>query len=373
MRLLLLRAAASVRDKAEHHNQQNDGADGNEQVDRLGEPVLDEQPERPAHRLGGLDLNDAELAAVVGHGRVAQDVAGGHRRLDARGHREPDIEVGERESRGRERGEGRRRDHAQGIAVLGEPHGDAAELVVRRDDVNVAPGVEAPIEQVAHAVEIRRRLAVGSVVVSAEGHGDEVAAVLLSRDHEAFAALGGVAGLSRGHDAVGVRVARRLDKEVGGREGAGGILVRGGKRPGGAAGDLGEHGVFEGGAENERQVARAGVVVVVVQAAGVREVGVGTAELDGFLVHERDEVLPGAAHVTGEHVGGVVAGGKKHAGEQVLDRELLSVLDAAHHALLAEHAEVVGRDRDDVVEVRALEHEQRRHHLGRGGGIASGG
>ena len=354
-------------DKDNQRDDRDRGADNDREVRGHGEPIPNEQRRRPGKRRPCSQGNGSELAALIGHARLPEGIALLYRSRERVGKVCRNREVVQREACRHECRDVAIGDGSNRGPVLGKPHGHAAELVAIRDHSRVLPSVEAPVDEVAHAVEVRGRLAVAGVVGAPQRDGGEVAAVLLGAGHEALAALQCVARLSRGHKTARIRVACRVDEEVRGLELACRVLVRRGQLPRRAAGDLAERGLFQRRLKNAAEVTRGGVVVVIVQAAGVCEVRVLAAELGGLLVHEVNEALPGPAHMAGEHVRSVVAGRKQQAGQQVLHRYLLSGLDAAHHAVLAELREIVRLDRDHIVEARALEHEQRGHDLGRRG------
>ena len=357
-------------DKGNRSDGSHRDPDDDREVRGHREPIPNEQRRRPGERRGGLQGNGPELAALIGHARLPEGITLLYGCRELAGQVRLDREVVQRKARRHERHKAAVGDGPDRRPVLGKLHGHAPELIAVRDHRRVLPGVEPPVDEVAHAVEIRGRLAIVRVVGAAQRDGGEVTAVLLGTDHEALAALQRVARLSGGHKAARVRVARGVDEKVGGLELTRRVLVRRGKLPGRAAGDLAEGGLLQRRLKDAAEVARCRVVVVVMQPAGVGEVRVLAAELGGLLVHEVDEALPGPAHMAGEHIGCVVSGRKQQAGQQVLHRDLLVGLQAAHHAVLAELREVVRLDRDHVVEVRALKHEQRGHDLCRRSRIA---
>ena len=82
-------------------------------------------------------------------------------------------------------------------------------------------------------------------------------------------------------------------------------------------------------------------------------------------VHEPHEGLDAARHVDREGHGGVVGGSQQHPVQEVADRELLPCMQPEDRrgAVVGLREHRVGGDRDDVVELRALQHQQRRHHL----------
>ena len=124
-------------------------------------------------------------------------------------------------------------------------------------------------------------------------------------------------------------------------------------------------GLVEDGARHLGEVDRAGVVAGVLEAVGRAEARARQPEVAGALVHPLHEGGDGAAHALGQRDGGVVARGQQQPVEHRLELDALALGQHADgRALVGErllgHADLgVGR--------RALDHDQRGHHLGQAG------
>ena len=141
-------------------------------------------------------------------------------------------------------------------------------------------------------------------------------------------------------------------------------------------GDDGAEGlVLHGLHAHEGDVVGGGVVVRVVVAVGVDEVGVRHAQLGGPLVHQLHEAVHAAAHHLGQHVAGLVGRGDEGAVEHVPEGELFPFLDVLGGAAVPHVPGDLAAHGDDLVQgelppVYGLDGQQGRHHLGDAGGVA---
>ena len=88
------------------------------------------------------------------------------------------------------------------------------------------------------------------------------------------------------------------------------LRLRGGHVVGGLGDDRGEALVLHAGLRDDRQIARGGVVVFVVESAGIGEMASGAAQAGGPLVHQVRKGLSGAADVLRKGVGALVGRGQ---------------------------------------------------------------
>ena len=123
------------------------------------------------------------------------------------------------------------------------------------------------------------------------------------------------------------------------------------------------------------QVTGGGIVVIVMQAVGVHEIGVGHSKHLGGLVHQLDELSLGAADVFGDGDGCIVTGAEDRAVEQVQHGELFTDPQAQHGGLGVQHRAdallgAVVADGDDLVQVvRCQQAQQHGHDLRGGSGV----
>ena len=138
----------------------------------------------------------------------------------------------------------------------------------------------------------------------------------------------------------------------------------------GRVGDLPEGGVPHGGLDDQGQVGGGGVVVFVVEAVGVGEVGAGAAQGLGLVVHQLDKGLNGAGYVLGDDVAGLIGRGHHDAVEEVPQGQHLAGHQARGAAVLVEVLQRRLRDRHLVVQIAVFQRQIGRHHLGEAGGEA---
>ena len=116
-----------------------------------------------------------------------------------------------------------------------------------------------------------------------------------------------------GLDAVGLRVAVANDPPVG-QQVVGGIQVplaahvRGGDGGGGRVADGHKVGVFHGGLRDKVHIPGGGVVLGVVEAVGIREMGVFTAKLRRLVVHGGHKGVDRAGDSLRQNIAGLVCG-----------------------------------------------------------------
>ena len=281
------------------------------------------------------------------------------------------------------RGEGGLQDplglHAHVVGLLGQghlhlvPQGGGVQHGLPREIF------EAPLQQAAALGKLGHTPAAGGVGLphAAQDHGNQIPAVPAGRGGQAEPRLRRGAGLDAGGVLVQVADVTEVgDQGVGLVELPGLVEVGGGDRVAHRAHDGAEGGVLHGLGAHYGDVIGRGVVVLIVVAMGVGEVGAGHAQLRRPLVHQVHKVGHAARHRLSQHVACLVGGGGEGAVEYVLqphDLPLLDVLGGAARAHLVVDLRAHG---DPVVQgelavVHGLYRQQGGHHLGDAGGIAA--
>ena len=213
-------------------------------------------------------------------------------------------------------------------------------------------------------------------VLGAQHHAVEGAAQLVhGGGGQTAPRLAGVARLDA--DGLSVVVAdgvKAAQQAVGGVDGALRLKV-GGREDVGRGADNGAEGVvLHGRLGHEEDVVSGGVVLRVVEAVGVGEMGVLHAKLLSPGVHPGHKLRLRPAHGLGQNVAGVVAGGQQVAVEQAEHRQLLPRLDFGGGAVPGQVHRLGGGGDDgvqaDLARVHRVQHHQGGHNLGDGGGIA---
>ena len=160
-------------------------------------------------------------------------------------------------------------------------------------------------------------IAAGIAVV--EHHGNQVDAALGRRADEAITGGERVARFDAGGVAIiggfvfGVEDRRTADDGAPGMTRRAALRLRGGHVVGGLGDDRGEALVLHAGLRDDRQIARGGVVVFVVYAGRVGEVGARrAAEHLRRLIHQIGKVLDAAGEKLRNGVGGLVARTDQH-------------------------------------------------------------
>ena len=187
---------------------------------------------------------------------------------------------------------------------------------------------------------------------------------------------GGVGGA--GLDAVGVRIvvapgAPDGDEVVGGVEGAGLGEVGGGQGDVARVADAHEILVLHGLFRDEVQIPGGGIVLAVMKAGGVDEVGVLTAQSLGLGVHGVHKGVHIAADGLGQNDAGLVGGDHQHAVQKLLHRHDLAHLDAGGAAVAVQLRDGIRSGelliQGELAAVHRLQHQKCRHDLGEAGGI----
>ena len=152
--------------------------------------------------------------------------------------------------------------------------------------------------------------------------------------------------------------------------------IRGRNHGLGAVADLHELRVLHGGFGDEVEIPCGGVVVGIVEAAGVDEVGVRATQLLRLGVHGVHESGDGTGVPVSQNVAGFVGGDDQHTLQQLLYRQDLAGLDAGGAAVgvVIGVAERAFRRCDLCVEqcfvpADLFQNQKRRHHLGQTGRI----
>ena len=267
------------------------------------------------------------------------------------------------------------------VGLAGQLHRHLADELVRLNEAHALEVVKAVVEQ---ADGLGKAAGLDGAVLQrgalrAQHDGDELPSGADGGGDEAVARLGRRAGLDapcvlvvvprpagapRGDQVVG-RVQLPLFGDVRLRHGVG--L---------APDDLHERVVLHRLLRDEVDVPRAGVVPVVVQAGGVGEVRVRTAELLRALVHQRHEGVDVAGDRLGEDVGRFVGRNDEQAVEQVLHSHGFARLDVGGAAVGGEVLKRALLRRDLLIHaqpsrVYRLQRQQRGHDLRDAGGVVA--
>ena len=133
--------------------------------------------------------------------------------------------------------------------------------------------------------------------------------------------------------------------------------------------DLGEVGPLQGFSGDEAKIVGRNLVVLIVEAVWVVEMGVLATELFGSAIHSLGELRHTAVHLLGNGITAVVGAAKHEGVRHAADPDALPGLKV--HARLLD-GEDVGRGSDDVVGFVILQHQQAGHDLGCACGVARG-
>ena len=125
---------------------------------------------------------------------------------------------------------------------------------------------------------------------------------------------------------------------------------------------------------DEVQVPGGGVVLAVMQAGGVDEVGVLTAQSRSLFIHGAHEGVHAAADLLRQNVARLVGGDDQHTLQQLLHRQHLPGPDAGGAAIRRQPLQGALRNSDWLVHgqlpaVHCLQRQQSGHDLGETGGI----
>ncbi len=132
--------------------------------------------------------------------------------------------------------------------------------------------------------------------------------------------------------------------------------------------DVAERRVLQRGQGKARQVARGGVVLLVVVAVGVCEVGGGHAQGGRSLVHARHEAVHRARTQYRQRVGGVVAAAQHQPVKQIARGHLLARRHRCEGAVLGHFLGRLGNG-DHPIGLQGLQRQQQRHDFGGAGGV----
>ena len=178
---------------------------------------------------------------------------------------------------------------------------------------------------------------------------------------------------------MGLRIAVANDPPVG-QQVVGGVQlalcveIGGGNGIGGGVADGHEVRVFHGGLGNKVHIPGRGVVLGVMEAVGVDEVGVLTAQIRRLGVHGCHKGGHGAGDRLRQNVAGLVGGDHQHAVQQVPYRHGLTDLDAGGTAVRGQTLQGGGGGSQLLVHgqlprVDGLQGQQGCHDFGQAGGI----
>ena len=132
--------------------------------------------------------------------------------------------------------------------------------------------------------------------------------------------------------------------------------------------------VLIGFSGNQGQVIGAGIVLIIVQAAGIDKMRIDAAQLLRPVVHGLNECIVISPHISAhmlrDRVGALIGGGEQHPVESLLHAHLLPHISGNVGAVgLVLENRVRGKG-DGLVELAVLQGQQSRHQLGRRGRIA---
>ena len=257
-------------------------------------------------------------------------------------------------------------------------HGDLLEIGLIAQQGSRAEAGEAPVQQLPALDELVPDGVAPLVrgVVRPQDHGDQGVSLLLGGGAETVSGLAGAAGLDA--DGAAVDIAGVLvpgQQAVGVVElpglahvGGGGVVPAGGD-------DLPEGRVGHGLLGHAVDIPGGGVVVVVVEAVGIDEMGACHAQLLRPLVHPLHEGGDVPGHSDGQGVGRLVGGGQHQAVEQVVDGDLLPGEKAGGGGIIGHVRQSLRRDghhriHGQLSPADGLQGQQTGHDLGDAGGVA---
>ena len=126
---------------------------------------------------------------------------------------------------------------------------------------------------------------------------------------------------------------------------------------------------FERGLRNDGQIARGGIVILIVQTVGIAEMRVEAAKFVGALVHHADKIRNGTGNMLGDDVAGVVAGDDHHAVQQIFQRHLLTDLKPCDARINVQILERGCRNGHNVGQIAVFQCQQTGHDLRQAGRI----
>ncbi len=158
----------------------------------------------------------------------------------------------------------------------------------------------------------------------AHNNGKVVIAVFAGHGDEAVAGFIGRAGFNAFGVFVIVREVAAVEHGVGVGVGSAVVFVFGG------GGNFNKGFVLEGVKGHGGNILRGGVVVRVVEAGGVYEVGAGAAQGSGVIVHHINKSFAGAADVRGKHFAGVAGAVDHREVEEIEDANFVANFNAGN-------------------------------------------
>ena len=243
-------------------------------------------------------------------------------------------------------------DGGIGIVLLGNRGG--AELII----AEVEEGLAVPV--------------LG--IVAVQDHGDEGHAVPLAGRHQRIAGSHGITGFSREDTGIVLTVALP-HHTVMGIDGVVAVPLRVLRdRTVGidlGAVDLPEGGILDGILQDLRHVGAAGVVLRIIEAGGIHEVGIRAADGGGLLVHKLRKGGIGAGNIFRQGIGAVIGGMQQERIETVPHGKLIPG-HGADDGGVGVQIGVGGRKGEGhhVVQLSdVFQHHNGGQHLGDGGGI----
>ena len=123
--------------------------------------------------------------------------------------------------------------------------------------------------------------------------------------------------------------------------------------------------------ENQVKIVGRGVMIVVIQPAGIHKVGTRGTQFPGAPVHVLRKGFHAAVQMNGDGIGRIIARREKKAVHQFTHGDLVSRLDAAHGCAGFCDKDSVGYG-DHIVHIAVLQRKKRCHDLCDAGGVHTG-
>ena len=260
---------------------------------------------------------------------------------------------------------------------LGQRHADLLHQLSLLQHRLIGEVLKTPVEETGG---LGKALDLGAAAGQGHGfgpqhHADEGEAALRGSGYQAVAGIGGGAGLDAVGPAVQISQGPPVgDQVVGGVEHP--LLAEIGGGDGGALhiADPQEVVMLQGLRCDEVQVPGGGVVLAVMQAGGVDEVGVLTPQSRSLFIHGAHEGVHAAADLLRQNVARLVGGDDQHTLQQLFHRQHLPGPDAGGAAIRRQPLQGALRNSDWLVHgqlpaVHCLQRQQSGHDLGEAGGI----
>ena len=346
-------------------------------MEELAQLVLEHQQTGCGDLAGGQQVRLAADLAVIAQGDLAQDLAlsdRGQHRVVGQGDLPLDVLGGD--IVGQQGLHILRRTEGHIVHLPGQFHRRLLNGLGGAEDGLAGEVVKAPLKEAAGLVKAHDPgLAVHFLLLSAQHHTDEGAAALLGGGDQTVPCVRGGAGL----DAVGIGVSIADGPPVG-EQVVGGVQYPLLREIGGRHGVLGgvadghEGGILHGLLGDQVHIPGGGVVLGVMKAGGVGKVGVSAAQGLGLGIHHIHKGGDSACHLLAQDIASLVGGDHQHAVEHLLHRHGLTLLNTGGAAVIAEAGKGSGCGGDLLIQrqlalIHGLQHQQRRHDLGQGGGV----